>query len=138
MKFLALFLLTFSLNSFSQSTNETRDRLTINLLAKAAHAIANLDLSCDQTSDCAIIEMGSKPCGGPTSYIVTSVNHRYYTDIEELANKVSVKEKDFNDRYGRISNCSIISPPRIECLKNKCSKVPYSPSSNFGGSIIKP
>lgn len=121
MKFLLSALVFVSFNSYSQSSEETRDRLTINLLAKTAHAVAHLDLSCKTASDCSIIPMGSKPCGGPTSYIITSVNHRYFKDIEELASKVSEKEKDFNERYGRISNCSILYPPEVKCVENKCS-----------------
>lgn len=134
MKILLSALILVSFNSFAQSSQETRDRLSISLLAKATHAIARLDLSCNEASECSVIPMGSKPCGGPTSYIVTSVNHRYLSDIEELASKVSEKEKDFNQRYGRISNCSILYPPEVKCLENKC----YSPSSNFGGSIMSP
>ena len=121
MKYFCVLLITLSFNSYAQSTEETRDRLSISLLAKATHAIARLDLSCKQASECSIIPMGSKPCGGPTSYVVTSVNHRYLSDIEELASKVSEKEKDFNERYGRISNCSILYPPEVKCLENKCS-----------------
>lgn len=116
----ALFLISF--NSFAQSVEQTRDRLAIDVLAKSTHALSKLDLRCSDKSDCMIFPMGTRSCGGPSSYVVTSKDHKYLNDIEELANKVTDKEKEYNERYRVISICTVLMPPNVECHDNKCTR----------------
>lgn len=122
MKLLSVLLLAFSFNAFSQSVEQSRDRLAIDALAKTAHLLSKLDLRCAEASDCMVIPMGTKACGGPTSYLVTSRLHRYLDEIEELSSKVTDKEKEYNDRYRVGSDCSIMSPPIVECRNKICSR----------------
>lgn len=122
MKLLSVLLLALSFNVYSQSAEQTRDRLAIDALAKTAHLLSMLDLRCSETSDCMVLPMGTKACGGPTSYLVTSRMHRFLDEIEELSSKVTDKEKEYNDRYRVGSDCSIMSPPAVVCRNKICSR----------------
>lgn len=122
MKLFTALLLTFSFNAFSQSYEQTRDRLSIDVLAKTTHALSKLDLRCSDKNDCMVFPMGTKSCGGPSSYIVTSKEHRYLTEIEELAIKVTDKEKEYNERYRVISNCTVMTPPEVACRDQICTR----------------
>ena len=78
---------------------------------------------CGDTFECKFIGFGSKPCGGPWSYLVYSTS----IDVEDLENRVegyNRKETIFNAEYGIASDCAITNPPTsINCENNACVAV---------------
>lgn len=78
---------------------------------------------CNESTECKFIGLGSKPCGGPWSYLVYSTT----IDIENIKSLVETynnKETAFNTKWGIASDCSIAIPPTsIECKNNKCVPV---------------
>jgi hypothetical protein len=78
---------------------------------------------CNESVQCSYIAFGSKACGGPTSFLLysTSIN------VNELTSKVAVfnqMQRDFNQKYGIISDCSIVIPPSsLVCENNKCKAI---------------
>ncbi|MFK8059171.1 MAG: hypothetical protein AB8B78_03675 [Polaribacter sp.] len=72
-------------------------------------------VTCTNSSDWLISPFGSKACGGPQGYIPYSKN----IDTVAFLNKIKVysdAEKEYNIKWGVISDCSIIPPPKgIEC-----------------------
>lgn len=78
---------------------------------------------CNASTECKYIGFGSKPCGGPWSYIIytTSID----TDKLELwIEDYNNKEADFNAKWGVFSDCSIANPPTsISCENNVCIPV---------------
>jgi hypothetical protein len=77
--------------------------------------------ACTGGDNCRSMAMGSKACGGPTSYIIYSLSK---TDEKLLAEKVKQYtdlEKEINIKYNRISDCSFLIPPTVDCLNGVCA-----------------
>lgn len=78
---------------------------------------------CAGTFECKFIALGSKPCGGPWSYLVYSTS----IDTEELENMVegyNRKETIYNTEWGIASDCAIVNPPTsLNCENNACVAV---------------
>ena len=70
--------------------------------------------------DCAYIAFGSKPCGGPWSYLVYSIS----IDVDLLKSKVkqyNKMEDEYNRKHGIASDCAIVLPPTsLNCVNDKC------------------
>ncbi len=83
--------------------------------------LANLSLACEEPSDCTAIAMGSRACGGPTSYVVTS---KANTSIEALNLSIQLEtkaESELNQKFHIISICSVEMPPELDCKSKVCS-----------------
>jgi len=78
------------------------------------------DAKCKNDQQCGSIEIGSKPCGGPSGYKVYS---SFATDTALLFNlsKQHVQlSREINNRNAIISNCMMEMPPSVKC-KNICT-----------------
>ena len=78
---------------------------------------------CGNTFECNYIALGSKPCGGPRSYLVysTSIDTN---KLETLVEKYNKKETAFNTKWGISSDCALTSPPSsLKCENNTCVAV---------------
>lgn len=89
-------------------------------LSKAEiEALANTSV-CNETSECKFIALGSKPCGGPWSYLVYTTS----IDVEQLEAAVkdyNQKEAAFNIKWGIASDCALaLQPTSIGCENNTC------------------
>jgi Fe-S-cluster containining protein len=77
--------------------------------------------ACTGSDDCKTMAMGSKACGGPTSYIIYALSK---TDEKQLSEKVKQYtdfEKELNIKYNRTSDCLFLSPPTVDCLNGVCA-----------------
>ena len=78
---------------------------------------------CSDSTDCRIIGLGAKPCGGYWGYLVYSVSD---VDSILLINKVN-QYYEFNDilnrRHGWASDCMVTPFPRIDCINGVCTGV---------------
>ena len=78
---------------------------------------------CDDTFECEFLAFGSKPCGGPWSYLVYSTS----IDTEKLEKMVigyNQKEALYNKNWNINSDCIIVNPPTsITCENNTCIAV---------------
>jgi len=85
------------------------------------------DLTCEDSSVCASIALGSKPCGGPRTYLVystTTVNE------EELVAKVFdlyTYEAEYNAQEHILSDCSVASPAVAGCVNHECVDLNWVP-----------
>ncbi len=92
------------------------------LLAKQKQEIIAFAKSgvCSVNSQCRYAGLGSKPCGGPWSYVVYSTS----VDTNKLVSKVSfynAAEDRYNRKWGIYSTCDVTPPPdSIRCLKGVC------------------
>lgn len=75
---------------------------------------------CDDAFECKFIAFGSKPCGGPWSYLVYSTS----IDIETLETMVegyNKREALYNTNWNITSDCAVVNPPiSISCENNTC------------------
>jgi hypothetical protein len=77
--------------------------------------------ACAGSNDCRTMAMGSKPCGGPTNYIIYALSK---TDEKQLADKVKQYtdlQKEFNIKYNPFSDCMFLTPPIVDCLNGICA-----------------
>lgn len=108
------------------STNTEEDKnselKTIDALEKEIVTLAESS-TCSDGTVCSYIAFGSKPCGGPWSYLVysSSIDTQNFIDKVEQFNEM---QHAFNSKHGITSDCSFVSPPSsISCLNNKCEAV---------------
>ncbi|OHU84630.1 MULTISPECIES: hypothetical protein [Pseudoalteromonas] len=78
------------------------------------------DLSCDNTSQCHIKAVGSRACGGPSSYLIYSSKSSSTTEVTELAKKITAYESSFNFKNNMMSICEHLTRPSTQCVENKC------------------
>lgn len=74
--------------------------------------------SCDDASNWEFTAIGSKPCGGPSSYI--AYPKKLAGEILPKVADLTAKQMAFNKKYGMMSDCAFISEPTgIKCENGK-------------------
>ena len=122
-KLLFIVLLSLLINSCISnddniSTFET-ELAELTTLKSEIEILANTSI-CNETSECEFIAFGSKPCGGPWSYLVYSTS--IDTDnLENLVETYNQKESIFNQQWGIASDCALaLMPTEVICENNTC------------------
>ncbi|SFC94690.1 hypothetical protein [Algibacter pectinivorans] len=78
---------------------------------------------CGNGFECTYIALGSKPCGGPWSYLIysTSIDTEL---LEQLVEDYNKKESLYNKTWGMASDCAVAIPPTtVSCENNACVAV---------------
>jgi hypothetical protein len=78
------------------------------------------DPMCSDSTECAYIAFGAKPCGGPWRYLIYSPATVDETVLEEKVAEYNRFEDTINRRYGLVSDCSVPRAPRLGCLDGVC------------------
>lgn len=75
--------------------------------------------TCTDPNEFKIVPIGSKACGGPTGYIAFRKipnNQPYFEEVE----RYTKTQEAFNKKWGVVSDCSIVNPPKgLECVNGK-------------------
>lgn len=119
---LCLFLFSTQCEDDGPPRNQDNDQQELVLLKTEIENLANTSV-CGDTFECKYIGLGTKPCGGPWSYLVysTSINTE---QLESLVESYNNKETDYNINWNIASDCAIINPPTsITCENNTCVAV---------------
>ena len=75
---------------------------------------------CNETTECRTIAFGSKPCGGPWSYLVYSTSIDTI-QLQEMVEDYNAIEADYNTRCGGASDCMFVTEPtELDCVDGKC------------------
>jgi hypothetical protein len=77
--------------------------------------------TCAGGDDCKTMAIGSKACGGPTSYIIYALSKTDEKQLSEKVKQYTDLEKELNIKYNRISDCSLLIPPTVDCLNGVCT-----------------
>ena len=116
---LCLLSLAFKCDNDDTVATQEGDRAQLNSLKSEIENLANASV-CSDANTCKFIGLGSKPCGGPWEYLVYSESI-HEEKLEQLVDNYNKKEKDFNVKWGAISDCSITNPPsNLKCENNIC------------------
>lgn len=78
------------------------------------------DAKADNIAQCRVVGFGSKPCGGPASYIAISVKDGNEQQIMALIGKYNAAAKAENERLGRMSNCAVVPEPAVVLENGVC------------------
>jgi len=93
-----------------------------NLPAMRAEIMALVgDAKADNVAQCKVVGLGSKPCGGPASYIAVSAKNSEESQIMALIAKYNAAEKAENERSGRMSNCAVVPKPAVVLENGICT-----------------
>lgn len=81
------------------------------------------DKSCRETTECKILAVGSRPCGGPEQYLAYSAVN---TDEKLLAitnDRYTKLKQQQQQRLGLRSTCQMLPEPLAQCKLRQCSLV---------------
>lgn len=118
---LSLFLMAFQCEDDSKPTMEEEQEALI-ASEKIIEDLAATAI-CNESAECKFIALGSKPCGGPWSYLIYSTSIDV-NKLESLVEDYNKNEAAFNLKWGVISDCSFLLPPTgVICENNKCVAV---------------
>lgn len=72
--------------------------------------------SCRSDDQCRVLPLGSKPCGGPESYLAWSTEGTDARALESLAARYAQARRARNQRLGLVSDCAIVPEPAVRCV----------------------
>lgn len=99
--------------------------------AKAELNTLITDKQCDTSTQCRISAVGSRACGGPSSFIVYSTKSASEKQVAALSDKITKLESSYNSQKGMMSICQHLTTPSTQCVENKCVKLEGSAVSAF-------
>ncbi len=88
-------------------------------LKREARAVSN-PTGCTQLSQCKVLALGSKPCGGPSEFLVycsTSTDERL---LEAKVRLATDAEKAKNAANQMMGICTALSVPRVKFQNGQC------------------
>ena len=90
-------------------------------LGKEIEAFAK-NKACSGGDNCRAMAMGSKACGGPTSYIVYSLSTTDEKKLTGMVNEFTALQKQINLKNpNQAGTCDFIVAPKIDCLNGICT-----------------
>lgn len=94
-------------------------RADLNIYKDSIEGLAATSV-CNENTECLFIGFGSKPCGGPLTYLIYTNS----IDVDQLllwVEDYNHLEQELNEEWGIVSDCSIVNPPSgFECMDNTC------------------
>lgn len=87
--------------------------------------------ACRDDSQCRVLPLGSKPCGGPEGHLAWSTVGTDAHQLEALAARYTQARQARNQRLGLMSDCAIVPAPGVRCVPaqggpsgGRCQTVP--------------
>lgn len=122
--FFKILVLSILLQSFQcTDANNVPDKVTSAQLETKKQEIQNYikSFGCSESAGCSFIAFGTKPCGGPWSYLVFS-NSVNLSKLEEMVKDYNEMNKLYNIQTGAASDCMFVSPPtEVKCINGVCT-----------------
>lgn len=100
----------------------TGERTQMRRLEARIDALIGVPYASD-LSQCRVLPVGSKPCGGPWRYKVYSASQTDTTQLYRLAEEYAALERRLNAREGRISTCDVTMAPTLALEDGVCVAV---------------
>lgn len=127
MKYLSTYIFIVLLVAVSCSVNDSNNDRENELafLIQQKNVIEQLAISapCTESSTCKYVAFGSKPCGGPWTYLA----YNSTIDEEFFLNQVTIyntNEEVYNLKWDVLSDCMAVLPPTsVECVDGKCTAI---------------
>src|SRR2546422_474970 len=86
------------------------DRATLDALYQAIRDLTQ-NRTCQDTSECAALPLGSKPCGGPWTYLVYSKSTVDEVELQAKVLHLAAYEAQYNQEHRVFSDCSLAVAP---------------------------
>jgi hypothetical protein len=78
------------------------------------------DTPCEDAGQCRAVAFGSKPCGGPWSYLIYSTLATDSARLSEAVALYNAREAELNRQAGRVSDCRSVAKPALGCVSARC------------------
>lgn len=95
-------------------------------LVRAEITAAIGDARAETVSECALLPLGERPCGGPRTHLAYSTAETDSARLAELARIYARLDQLRNEREGRVSTCEMILPPGLALEGGRCVTRPRS------------
>jgi len=122
--FLKIVALCILLQSFQCSdSNEPSVAITAAQLDVKKQEIQNYinSFSCSESVGCGFIAFGSKPCGGPYTYLLFS-NSVNVIKLQEMVAIYNEMNSLYNIQTQAVSDCMYVMPPtEVKCIDGICT-----------------
>jgi len=122
--FLKIVVLSLLLQSFQcTDTNDSSNLITSAQLETKKQEIQNYinSFSCSESVGCNFIAFGSKPCGGPRTYLLFS-NSVNLTKLQEMVKTYNEMDELYNIQTNAVSDCMYVLPPtEVKCVNGVCT-----------------
>lgn len=122
--FFRILILSILLQSFQcTDSNESSENITSAQLETKKQEIQNYinSFSCSESVGCGFIAFGTKPCGGPWSYLVFS-NSVNLTKLQEMVKDYNEMNRLYNIQTNAMSDCMVVAPPtEVKCVDGVCT-----------------
>ncbi|WP_213611583.1 hypothetical protein [Pseudoalteromonas sp.] len=107
----------------STITSSTTQNMNASVLdAQLNNLVSNK--SCTASYQCKVLEVGARPCGGPSKYVVYSTLNHSQEQAEQLAQKITQQEQQKNAAL-ESKECSPVLEIHSLCIDNQCKTVNY-------------
>lgn len=104
----------------------------VNLPAMRAEVMALIgEAKADNVQQCSVVGFGSKPCGGPASYIAVSSKGGNESHIMALISKYNAAVKSENERLGLMSDCAVVPKPSVVLENGVCTLKSSAETATF-------
>ena len=103
----------------SQNDNANNQAPSTKDLYSQIQELANVE-GCTSSSDCALLPIGNKPCGGPESYMPYSKTNSDVAQLKKLGQEYSKMREQYNKDNQIMGTCVITPKPQVSCLRNQC------------------
>jgi hypothetical protein len=102
----------------SRSSDEDTTRLN-----ELRHAVAREvgSPTCTDGSQCRVMPLGRKPCGGPFSYVVYSTATADSVRLASAVQEYTAYQAALNEKLGLVSDCRFLPPPAVDCRTGVCA-----------------
>ena len=75
---------------------------------------------CTSDTDCALLPVGNKPCGGPEAYLPYSKTNSDVATLEKLSQQYNEQRKQYNQENQMMGTCVMTPKPDVSCVRNQC------------------
>ena len=83
-------------------------------------------VACKFSMDCEALALGSKPCGGPTEYVILSkaTRAKISSAVTDLIKTIDELDQTHNAETGAMGTCMALEKPPLTCKAGTCSATP--------------
>ncbi|WP_194755408.1 hypothetical protein [Aliidiomarina indica] len=77
-------------------------------------------------SQCRVLPFGAKPCGGPSRYVIYSIQETDPDVIEPLVDQYNTWSEIYNEREGLMSDCAVVPEVSATVINGICVPTEYA------------
>ncbi|RTE87492.1 MULTISPECIES: hypothetical protein [Gammaproteobacteria] len=74
-----------------------------------------------ELSQCKVLPVGQRPCGGPARYLAYSTITSDQATLEMLAQRYNALSAELNEQEGLMSTCEVMPEPTVQLVNGQCT-----------------